>query len=55
MFKKWPVFVCLVLPVLNIPDPLYARFTDPRTYDNTPVGVNQLELDYALRARKHLS
>jgi len=24
-----------------------AQFTDPRNYDNTPVGVNQLELSYA--------
>jgi hypothetical protein len=26
---------------------MYAQFTDPRTYDNAPVGVNQFELDYA--------
>jgi hypothetical protein len=25
----------------------YGQFTDPRTYANTPVGVNQFELDYA--------
>lgn len=25
----------------------YGQFTDPRTYANTPVDVNQLELDYA--------
>lgn len=29
------------------PCAVYGEFTDPRTYANTPVGVNQLELDYA--------
>src|SRR4051794_38744964 len=24
-----------------------AQFTDPRTYQNTPLGINQLELAYA--------
>jgi len=41
------VFVCLTLAVLRFPDQLYAQFTDPRTYENTAVGVNQLELAYA--------
>ena len=40
------VFVCLVLAVLRSPDQLCAQFTDPRTYGNTPVGVNQLKLAY---------
>jgi hypothetical protein len=40
------VFACLVLVVLRSPDQLYAQFTDPRTYGNTPVGVNQLKLAY---------
>jgi len=40
------VFVCLVLAVLHIPEPLYAQFTDARAYDNAPVGINQFELDY---------
>jgi len=30
-----------------LPGVLYGQFTDPRTYSNAPVGVNQLELDYA--------
>ena len=38
------IFVCLALAVLRIPGQLHAQFTDPHTYDNTPVGVNQLEL-----------
>jgi hypothetical protein len=29
-----------------MPGKLYAQFTDARTYDNTPVGVNQFEVDY---------
>ena len=40
-------FVCLVLAVLRGPDQLCAQFTDPRTYGNTPVGVNQLKLAYS--------
>jgi hypothetical protein len=41
------LFVCLGVAVLRFPCHLCAQFTNPRTYDNTPVGVNQLELDYA--------
>jgi Putative MetA-pathway of phenol degradation len=41
------LFVCLALAVLGFPDRVHSQFTDPRTYDNTPVGVNQIELDYA--------
>ena len=45
--RKGMIFVCLALAVSCVPERLYAQFTDPRTYDNTPVGVNQVELDYA--------
>jgi len=41
------VFVFIVLAVLHPASPLYAQFTDPRYYGDSPVGVNQLELDYA--------
>src|SRR5215469_1128929 len=41
------LFVCAVLAVLHVPDQACAQFTDPGTYDNTPVGINQLELGYA--------
>lgn len=44
---KGLVFVFMALAVLHIPEQLYAQFTDARYYDNTPVGVKQLELDYA--------
>jgi len=44
---KWLLFVCLAFAVFRFPDQLKAQFTDPHTYDNTPVGVNQLELAYA--------
>jgi len=27
--------------------PVYAQFTDPRNYQNSPVGVNQVEIAYA--------
>jgi len=40
------LFVGLFLAVLCSPDLARAQFTDPRAYDNTPVGVSQLELAY---------
>jgi hypothetical protein len=40
-------WVCLALVFSYFPSQLSGQFTDPRTYDNTPVGVNQLELIYA--------
>jgi len=46
MCKRW-VFIFIVLAVLHDAKLLYAQFTDPRYYDNSPVGVNQIELDYA--------
>lgn len=39
--------VCFALAVLLFHGTGCAQFTDPRTYDDTPVGVNQLELAYA--------
>src|SRR5277367_2511488 len=39
--------VCFALAVFHFPGQIYAQFTDPRTYDNTPVGASQLELVYA--------
>jgi hypothetical protein len=42
--NKRPVILCLVLAVLHTH--ACAQFTDPRTYQNTPVGINQLELAY---------
>jgi hypothetical protein len=41
------LFVCVTLAVLCTPDQVYAQFTEPHTYDNTPVGTNQVELAYA--------
>jgi len=37
----------LALSVLYAQERACAQFTDPRTYENTPVGTNQLELAYA--------
>ena len=42
---KRPVIICLALAVLHTH--ACAQFTDPRTYQNAPVGINQLELAYA--------
>jgi hypothetical protein len=40
-----PVILCFALAVLHTH--ACAQFTDPRTYQNNPVGINQLELAYA--------
>ena len=45
--RKRLLFACFALAVVRAPDQVYAQFTDPHTYDNTPVGVNQLEIAYA--------
>ena len=42
---KRPVIICLALAVLQTH--ASAQFNDPRTYQNAPVGINQLELAYA--------
>ena len=41
------LFVCCALAILCSPHQARAQFTDAHTYDNTPVGINQLELSYA--------
>jgi len=40
-------FLYSALAVILFPHWVCAQFTDPRTYNNTPVGINQLELAYA--------
>jgi hypothetical protein len=45
--NKRLLLACFALGVFHIPDEACAQFTDPRTYDNTAVGINQLELGYA--------
>jgi hypothetical protein len=46
VMNKRLFFPCLVLAVLHVPDRAFAQFNDPRAYENTPVGTNQLELGY---------
>ena len=41
------LFACLAVSVLHVHNQAIAQFTDPHSYDNTPVGLNQLELSYA--------
>ena len=36
---------CFALAMLSLQ--ARAQFTDPRTYNNSPIGINQLELSYA--------
>jgi hypothetical protein len=45
--RKGVLFVCLTLAVLPLPDRVYAQFTEAHNYDNTPTGLNQIELAYA--------
>jgi hypothetical protein len=40
-------FAWCALIFLRSPDQARAQFTDAHSYDNTPVGVNQLEVGYA--------
>src|SRR6202008_85987 len=44
--NKRLLFACLALATFHAPETC-AQFTDPRNYDNTPVGINQLDLNYA--------
>ena len=39
--------VSLALGIFAVPQRSGAQFSDPRTYDNAPVGINQVELSYA--------
>lgn len=39
--------MCLALAVLCAPHLALAQFTGAHNYDNSPIGVNQVELDYA--------
>ena len=41
------LFVCLTLALLLSPQLAGAQFTEAHNYDNTPTGVNQVELAYA--------
>jgi hypothetical protein len=45
--KKRLLFAGLILSVLQVPTQVCAQFTDAHSYDNTPVGINQIELSYA--------
>jgi hypothetical protein len=40
------LFASLILSALCFPEQTCAQFTDAHNYDNTPVGINQIELSY---------
>src|SRR6476620_11081550 len=45
--RKRPLLVAwYALTFLHVPHRALAQFTDPHSYDNTPAGVNQVELGY---------
>ena len=41
------MLLCFGLAFFRFGWPAHAQFTDPRNYENAPVGVNQVELAYA--------
>ena len=43
--NKRLIFASVALATLHAPE-AGAQFSDPRNYDNTPTGLNQLELSY---------
>ena len=45
--KKVLLRACFAVALFHVAIQACAQFTDPRNYDNTPVGINQLELGYA--------
>jgi hypothetical protein len=45
--NKRLLLVCLGVALLLPPHQAWPQFTDAHSYDNTPVGINQLELSYA--------
>jgi hypothetical protein len=45
--RKSLLIVCVALAFLRLPHRVFAQFTPPHNYDNTPVGLNQVELAYA--------
>src|SRR5215469_10333186 len=45
--REWLLFMCWVVAIPGFSYRVYAQFTEPHNYDNTPVGVNQVELAYA--------
>src|SRR5215469_9413475 len=47
MLSRHSIWVMLVALALLCAQATSAQFTDPRNYQNTPVGVNQVEVAYA--------
>ena len=45
--NEWLLSACFALALSHVPDKACAQFNDPRTYDNAPAGIDQLELSYA--------
>jgi hypothetical protein len=46
LIKRLPLS-CFAVAVLHLPGQAWAQFTDAHSYDNAPVGTNQIELSYA--------
>lgn len=45
--SKWLPFVLVAVATLPLGKQASAQFTDAHSYDNTPIGTNQIELVYA--------
>jgi hypothetical protein len=42
------LYTFFAIAAASFPGVVHGQFTDPRTYSESPVGLNQLELDYAV-------
>jgi hypothetical protein len=45
--SKWMPIVSIAVALVSVSDRGYAQFTEAHSYDNAPVGVNEVELAYA--------
>ena len=49
------LLTCFALAFFCTPGKASAQFNDARAYDNTPVGVSQLELNYKYVQQQRLA
>ena len=47
LLNKRLIVACVAAVGVHLPTPAWAQFTDPRSYENTAVGTNQLELSFS--------
>ena len=45
--NDWVRLLCLSVVFLCLPDQAWSQFTDAHNYDDSPIGVNDLQLAYS--------